>query len=498
MAPMAPPDEQHQIDEQQRGAEPSGESTVIHAAEEPVAGSEARLAAMLEQDASPKDLARELENAEPADAADALESLALGATTEVLDEMDVSAAADALSHMDPRLAASVLADLEIRDAAKLIGKMDPDDAADILQIMPRARLDSIVAALSRKKAAVLSKLLLFDPETAGGIMTTEFLKLRSSSTVAEARAYLQQRRTRLEGSDIYSIYCIDDDGRLEGVLDLRTLLVAEAEQRIGDIMDREVDALRPDLDREEVARAFDRYDFFALPVVDEHRRVLGVVTVDDVIDIIRAEHTEDALKQVGAGRTESVYAPLGKKLRGRAPWLLVNLITSQAAALVVFMFAGVIESLAILAALMGMIANQAGNAGQQSLAVTLRGIVLGEVRRNRVAPLVLREMLVGVFSGLLTGTVIATGIVVSNMLGIINSDWRLGLVAAAAMCGALIMGTLVGVSIPLIMQRLGADPATASTIFLTMITDTTSFAALLGLAWILHDWLLAGGSAAIG
>ena len=485
-------------EEREPTPEADAETTVILDAEHPSEGADERIAALLEADAPPAQIARELEESEPADAADTLETMNAEATTGVLDEMNMRAAAEALAHMELPLAASAMADLEVPDAASLVALMDPDDAADILQAQPRARVDEILRALPRKKAAVLGKLVLYDPETAGGIMTTEFLKLRSSSTVADAFAYLRQRRERLEGSDLYTIYCLDDLGRLEGTLDLRSLLTADPDGRIADIMDREVDALRPDLDREEVARAFDRYDFFVLPVVDENRRVLGVVTVDDVIDIIRAEHTEDTLKQVGVGATESVYAPLSKKLRGRIPWLLVNLLTSQVGAFVVFLFTDVIESLAFLAVLMGMIANQAGNAGQQSLAVTLRGLVLGEVRRGRIARLILREMLVGAISGLLTGSLIMLAVITAHAAGLVDADWRLGLVAGVAMSGALLMGTLVGASIPLIMHRLGFDPATASTIFLTMTTDTTSFASLLGLAWLLHGWLLTGAAAGVG
>jgi len=468
---------------------------VIHPAEEPDEAAGERIAALLEQEAPPTELARELEEVEPADAADALETLEPAATAEVLDEMEMSAAADALAHMELPLATSVLTDLDPAEASRLIGRMDPDDAADLLQTLPREQVDGILRALPRKQAAALGKLVLFDPESAGGLMTTEFLKLRSSSSVAEALAYLRQRRARLEGSDIYSIYCIDDKGRLEGVLDLRSLLLSDPEQRISEIMDREVDALRPDLDREEVARAFDRYDFFALPVVDEHRRVLGVITVDDVIDIIRAEHTEDTLKQVGAGATESVYAPLRQKLRDRVPWLLINLLTTQIPAMIVIAFSSMIDSITLLAAVMGMIANQAGNAGQQSLAVTLRGIVLGEVRPERVIPLIVREVIVGVVSGVVTGLIVAVLMILLRQAGWIDADWRLGAIVALAMTGAVAVGCLAGAAMPILMKRMGFDPATASTIFLTTVTDSISFFSLLGLAWLLKGWLLAGGPA---
>jgi magnesium transporter len=466
--------------------------TILHHADTADEAADERIAALIESEAPATELARELEASEPADAADTLETLDSPSSAEVISAMDHDAAAEALAHMELPLAATVIPDLSPEEGARLIAAMAPDDAADLLQALPSSQVDPILRAMPRKIAARLGQLALYHPETAGGIMTTDFLKLLSSSTIAQARDYLRNRREMLSDSDHYTLYCVNEEGQVEGVVDLRTLLLADPDDGISEIMERELEVLRPDLDREEVARAFERYDYLVLPVVDEDRRILGVITVDDVIDIIRAENTEDALKQVGAGPTESVYAPVSQKIKGRLPWLLVNLLTSQVGAVTVLLFTNMIESIALLAVLMGMIANQAGNAGQQSLAVTLRGLVLGEVRPKRVAKLITREMLVGVFSGLITGTLITLAIIAANAAGLIEADWHIGLVAGVAMSGAMVIGCLVGAAIPLIMQRLGIDPATASTIFLTMITDTTSFASLLGLAYLLRGWLLTG------
>ena len=192
---------------------------------------------------------------------------------------------------------------------------------------------------------------------------------------------------------------------------------------------------------------------------------------------------------VGAGKEEAVYSSAGEKLHGRFPWLFVNLITSSLAAVVVLQFQGLIGEIAILAVLMPVIANQAGNAGQQSLAVTLRGIVLDQIRPHRSLPLVLREGLVGAINGMIGGLVVGT---VITVLGLFMGDvsWRLGLVAGIAMTFALAIGTLTGSSLPLLMRRLGFDPATASTIFLTMVTDSMSFFVFLGLAAVLQGWLI--------
>lgn len=472
---------------------PEGEGeTVYHHAERPVEGSDERIAALIQAEAPPIELARELETAEPADAADTLESLEPAESLSVIQAMSDEAAAEALAHMELPLAATVLPDLSPSEAARLLRLMEPDDAADLLQTLPREKAEPILRAMPRRTAAMLGKLALYDPKTAGGLMTTDFLSLKSSSTVNDALQYFRERGAMVEGSDIYSIYCTDEDGRLEGVLDIRLLLGADPEKRVSDLMNRDVEFFHPALDREEVARAFDRYDFLVLPVVDDDRRVLGVVTVDDVIDIIRAENTEDALKQVGAAPEERVYTTLRDKVKGRLPWLVVNLGTASLAAVVVMIFSGLVKQMEFLAVLMPVIANQAGNAGNQSLAVTLRGLVLGQVRTEQVWTLLFRETVFGLVTGLVTGVLLgmATALVMSPDLG--DASWRLGAVAAVAMAGALAAGCFMGAGIPIVMERLKFDPATASTIFLLMLTDMISFAAFLGLAYALRGWLMAG------
>ena len=214
-----------------------------------------------------------------------------------------------------------------------------------------------------------------------------------------------------------------------------------------------------------------------------------MVEVDDVIEIIRAVTAEDAQLMVGAGAEEAVYSSAYDKLRGRLPWLIVNLVTSSLAAFVVLQFDDLIAEIAILAVLMPVIANQSGNAGQQSLAVTLRGIVLDQIRPRESFRLIVREGLVGLVNGLVAGFFVGLAV---TTIGMISGrlEWQLGVVSAIAMTFALTIGTISGATLPLLMKRLGADPATASTIFLTMITDSMSFLVFLGLATMLQGWLL--------
>ncbi|MCA9283960.1 MAG: magnesium transporter [Phycisphaerales bacterium] len=428
---------------------------------------------------------------EAADAADTLESLEEDQAVDVIEEMDEAAAADALVHMDVSLAVSVLEDLleeDVNLAGRLVGAMEPDDAADLLGALPEPDRNRLLKLLPREQALSLRDLLRYDPDTAGGMMTTDYLSLRETMTVEQATAHI---RASTVDEDMQHAFVVDGQNRLVGIVSLRRLLIARGGERIADIIDREVDAIPPDLDREEVAREFAKYDFPVLPVVGPDRRLLGLVTVDDVIDIIRAEEAEDAQLMFGAGAEEGVYSTIGEKLRGRFPWLLVNLLTSSVAAIIVLQFDDLIGELAFLAVLMPVIANQAGNAGQQSLAVTLRGIVLDEVRVGRVRSLLVREATVGAVNGILAGLIVG-GVVAAIEMTIGHHTWRLGIVAGTAMSVALTVGCFIGSAMPVVMKRAGFDPATASTIFLTMITDSGSFFIFLGLSRLLWSWMTAG------
>jgi len=434
-------------------------------------------------------LAEAVEAQEPADAADTLESLEDEQRGDVLGEMDEEAAAEALSYMQKPLAVGVLEDLieeDIAFAGHLLGLMAPDDATDLLQALDDDRRTRLLAAVAAEPAVKLRELMTYDEESAGGMMTTDYLALRDDMTVHQATEAI---RATDVADDATHAFILDRRGRLLGVIALRRLLIARPHERLTAIMEREVDAIPPELDREDVAHEFERYDYSVLPVVDRDNRLLGMVTVDDVIDIIRAEHTEDAQRMVGAGAEEGVYSSVKEKLRGRLPWLLVNLVTSAMAAMVVLSFESLIAELAILAVLMPVIANQSGNAGQQSLAVTLRGLVLDQVQTGRVRTILRRETTVGLINGMIGGTVVGT---LLSVIGTMTDGpgWRLGVVAGLSMSIALAMGCLVGSSLPIIMRRLGFDPATASTIFLTMVTDSASFFIFLGLAKIFAAALL--------
>ena len=430
-----------------------------------------------------------------ADAADTLEDLRNEAeATEVLIEMDTKAAADAVAEMEMPLAVRVIEDLVDEDnsayAGQLIQAMAPDDAVDLLQEVEESHRENLLKGLPYMQAAKLRRLIRYDKESAGGIMTTDYIAILENNSIAQA---IDVVRRQVVPDDLQQqVLVINRQGLLRGALSLGSLLMHASSERAADVMkplDPAVDALRPEMDREGVAREFARYDYTMMPVVDAARRLIGVITVDDVIDIIQREQTEDVQRTVGAGAGEAVYSSVRDKFRGRFPWLVVNLFTSMLAAMVVLHFEGLIDELAILAVLMPIIANQAGNAGQQALAVTLRGIVMDEVRTGRIGPLLLREAGVGAINGLMAGSIIGVVLALLGMLRVSDASWELGIVAAISMSIALSVGCFAGAAMPLLMRKRGHDPAHGSSIFLTMITDSMSFFTFLGCASALWHWI---------
>ncbi len=441
-----------------------------------------RVAELIEHTIDLPVLAEAVEQQEAADAADTLEALAEDEAADVLEQMGDQAAAEALAEMQTPLAVGVVQDLideDLAHAARLVDAMAPDDAADLLQEMAESFREQVLAAMPLAAAAALRELIGYDRESAGGLMTTDYLALRSDMTVAEA---VDTIRARSIPDGLQNLVVISDDGRVEGVIGLRDLLLGGPRQRIGELMKETVKAVRTGVDREAVARTFDRYDYAMLPVVDLDDRLLGIVTVDDVIDIIRDEQTEDVQKIVGAGAVEAVYSHVGEKFRGRFPWLAASLVFTGFAAAAIILFGDLIAERPILAFLMPVIAAVVGNAGHQALAVTLRGIVLDEIRRERVGPLFVREGMVGLFNGAALGVMT---FVILNLPVVPGASWQIGLVAGVSIMFAMVVGTLAGAGVPLVMRGLGIDPAQSSAIFLIMITDALSFTTLLSLSWVL-------------
>jgi magnesium transporter len=316
----------------------------------------------------------------------------------------------------------------------------------------------------------------YAPETAGAIMSTDVCALRDHMTVGEAVSDI--RRRGAQHGQLYYAYVVDGDDRLAGVLSMRDLVLGRPELPIARIMRRDVIAVSDDTDREEVARLVARYRYAALPVVDSRRRLLGIVGVDDVLDVLVEEATEDIHRMFAAGAEEAMNSPWHFSLRKRLPWLLLNLILAAGGALIVRMFEGTIAAWAALAVYMPVVAGMGGNASAQAMAVAIRGIAVGEAPRVSLRRVIARELRVGIASGLVTG---ALAFVTVFLLHPHASPLLAALVAVSLILN-LTAACAWGASVPFFMQKMGFDPAQSATIFTTVFTDALGFLALLGLA----------------
>ncbi|MEE3002614.1 MAG: magnesium transporter [Planctomycetota bacterium] len=434
-------------------------------------------------------LAEMVERQAPPDAANTLERLDEDDAVGVLAVMNDQAAADALVEMEPHLAAIILEDLvdESRagELANMIGLLAPDDAVGLLRQLKPDKREPIFSALAHELSISLRDLIGYEPDTAAGIMTTRYVALPADGTIGEATSVVRSSEIH---EDLQYLPVVDERGCLVGLVAMRDLLVHPDSLELSEVTGRSVKAVRAEVDDEDVAREFRRHDYTMMPVVDGDERLLGVVTVDDVLDLIQSEQTEDVQRSVGAGAGESVYSDLSEKIRGRLPWLFISTLLMVPASLIVLQFDGLIEQVAFLAVLMPMVAALAGNAGHQSLAVTLRGLALDEVHGERIGSLLMREVCTGLLSGALLGMLLF-GIVFLLSLVVEGASWWVGLVMAIALVFSMGIGSLTGTAVPLILRRIGADPAQGSCIVLIMITDAVAFTLLLGLAWLGYSWI---------
>jgi len=420
-------------------------------------------------------VAASLDSQHPADTADELENLSLAEQLEYIREMDVEDASESITEMERHDRSLLMSRLSPSFAAAILEAMSPDDAADIVEDLEERVRARILGKLEREDAEEISDLLRFAPDSAGGVMNTEILALDESMNAQQAITLI---RERVEETEIpYYAYVVDEFRHLKGVLSLRDLLLSPGRTLLKELLrDQNLIYVPFDVDKEEVARLISRYNFLALPVVDHEQRLLGMVTVDDVIDIIQEEASEDMQSMVGAGRDETVDSPWTYSLQKRLPWLVLNVLNSAVSAFVVHLFEGTIAQMAVLAVLMPIVANQAGNTGQQALAVMIRQLAMERFNRKKSWVAVLREAKIGSANGLIVGLLVLLAVFA------LTRNSGLAVVMALALGLDMVIGAVAGASIPLVLKELGRDPAQASSIFLTTLTDSLGFFTFLGLA----------------
>ena len=414
----------------------------------------------------------------PADMADHLENLSLEKQVCALRHMPTEDAAEALAELDENIAVDVLENLDADVAAQIIAEMAPDDAADVLDELDEEHRDVLLNHLNREDSEELRNLLNFDSDSAAGIMNTELILLEEDWTSDQAIAHIRSQMEEKESP--YYGYVVDRCDKLVGVLSLRDLMLARPGSIVGEaVAGRKLITVRYDMNKGDVANLLSHYNFMALPVVDYQGHIMGVVTYDDIMDIIHDEASADMLGMVGADPEESVDTPWGESVRKRLPWLVVNMVNSAISASVVYMFEGSIAQMAALAVLMPMVANQAGNTGQQALAVMIRQLATDRFDARKSWLAVLREAKIGVVTGFFMALLAFVG------AWLFTGNPLVGAVMGGALLFDMLLGAVAGGSIPLIFRALGRDPAQASSIFLTTITDGCGFFIFLGMASLL-------------
>lgn len=415
------------------------------------------------------------ESLHPADLADHLENLSREKRFNALKKMPREDAANAIAELDGNIAADVIENLDTDMAAQIIAEMDPDDAADVLDEIDALHRDELLEKLTAEDSEELRKLLHFDPDSAAGVMNSELILLEKDMTVDEAIAHI--RKEMAEKESPYYGYVVDRNDLLIGVLSLRDLMLAKPGLVVNDLVNgQNVVSVTWDTEKGEVANLLSHYNYMAMPVVDNEGHIMGVVTYDDIMDIIHEEASADMLGMVGADPEETWDTPWHESVRKRLPWLILNLINSTLSASVVLMFEGTIAQMAVLAVLMPMVANQAGNTGQQALAVMIRQLSKDRFDLKKSWIAVIREGKIGLVTGLIMAFITYLG------AWWFTGKYLIGAVMGGAILCDTLLGAIAGSSIPLIFRALGRDPAQASSIFLTTITDGAGFFIFLGLA----------------
>ncbi len=424
-------------------------------------------AAALLRELHPADAAELIAELEADQQAELVRRLETGELAEVFEQMYEEDMAEAAQHLDKETLGDVLDEMEPDIAADLLNELEPEDAAELLEEM--------------EEPEQVALLLKYPPESAGGIMNLPPSSLRRWMRVREAVSFLREHYQDAE--EIYYLYVLDRYGKLIGLVNLRAMVLADPEQSIESIMRRDVISVSVDADQEAAAQMLARYDLLAVPVVDHEQRLVGIITVDDLVDVLEAEATEDIYRLAQVSPDAEIFSPIKQAARSRVPWLIVNLGTAFLASAVVSQFENVIAQAAVLAAFMPIVAGQGGNAGTQTMTITVRSLALGEIELGDTLRALWHEFRMGIVNGLVIGLSVA----------LITLLWKgnpaLGLVIGLAMFGNMIVATCFGLLIPMTLQALRVDPALASSIFVTTATDCFGFLLFLGLGALLLPWL---------
>lgn len=413
----------------------------------------------------------------PAKVAGLLEALPPSERSQAWSMVETERAGRVLSFLHDEISSALAQELDLEDLIASAQHLELDDLVDLIQILPHELGSRLVHATGGARREQLESMLSYPEESAGGLMNSDAIEVRADVRGGTVLRYLRLLETLPPQTDMLMV--VDRKGHYQGALRLSALVTASLETRVADLMQTDIAGIPVDTDSREVARLFQDLDLLSAPVVDDQNRLLGRITVDDVVDLIREDSDRTVMQMAGLDDEADMFAPVLVSSRRRAVWLGINLVTAFLAAWVIGQFQGTLEQLVALAVLMPIVASMGGIAGSQTLTLVIRGLALKQVQKGNIRLLFDRELGVAALNGLLWAGVVAALAVVWF------GDWGIGGVIAAAILLNLLCAALAGIAIPLILERMGIDPALAGSVILTTVTDVVGFFAFLGLATVL-------------
>ena len=420
------------------------------------------------------ELQRKLDELHSADVAHILEALPLDDRLTVWQLVKVERDGDILLEVSDAVRETLLADMDDHEILAAAKDMDADELADLASELPRDVVHELMETLDAQQRERVRSALSYEEDQVGALMDFEMVTIREDVSLEVVLRYLRRLKELPGHTD--KLFVVDYDGVLKGVLPVKRLLVNDPEKLVSEVMATDPVSFHPDEDGYDAAQAFERYDLISTPVVDKNGKLIGRLTIDEMVDLIREESESEVLNMAGLREEEDIFASVWKSLRNRWAWLAINLVTAFMASRVIGLFEDSIEKLVALAALMPIVAGIGGNSGNQTITMIVRAMALDQVSTGNTSRLIRKELGVGLVNGIVWGGVIG---VVAYLL---YDSWSLGVVMTAAMVLNLLLAALMGVLIPMTLVRLGRDPALGASVMITAVTDSGGFFIFLGLA----------------
>ena len=413
---------------------------------------------------------------DPFDSADALEEFEPSEAGELITELPTLTAVKIFESLRPRAIIEIVESLDDKNVEEIFKQMDTEDVVDVLERSTDDETDEILEILDKSTKLNIDRRLSYPEDSVGRQMSEEVAKISTGLTVKDALKELKLLHNNVE--DLIYVYSVDKENRLTGVISFREIVFANEDDLIKNVMIQDPVFVNPSSDQEEAAGLIRQYELLALPVIDKDNKLIGQITINSALDVIQTEIAEDFSQSFGAGAEETIFTPIQKSIRSRLPWIAINMVLAFIVSFLIFQFEETITSNVLLAALMPVVALIGGSSGAQSLAIVIRALARNDVSEARVLDVIGKQTLIGIINGILVGTF---SFFILSFVGLGDFSLALG----SAVFTNIFIGNFFGSSIPLILKKLGFDPALASNIFLTLVTDIAGFGGFLAIALLL-------------